>query len=167
MPTPHEWLKAIGATDSLRDTAEKAGLSHATLSRQITAGRFLIETAIALARAYETSPVAALVVNGHLTEEEAGLDAIEVALAAASDEQLVMEVSKRMGIAGASTLFDAPASEAARTAENVVRGRFPSNVGTPAEDEHLNEPSVKQPPLRKRTAARKGTRKADQAPHAD
>ncbi|MBD8218252.1 hypothetical protein IFU40_06340 [Microbacterium sp. CFBP 13617] len=167
MPTPHEWLKAIGATESLRETAEQAGLSHATLSRQITAGRFLIETAIALARAYGTSPVAALVANGHLTEQEAGLDGIQVALAAASDEQLVIEVSKRMGIEGASTLFDAPASQAAKAAENVVRGRFPSNVGTPADDESLGEPSVKQPPSRKRTAARKGTRKADQAPHAD
>jgi len=38
------------------------------------------------------------------------------------------------------------------------------NVGTPAQDE---EASVKQPPAKQRTAAKKGTRKADRAPHAE
>lgn len=50
----------------------------------------------------------------------------------------------------------------------VIQGQFGKrNVGTPSEDEVVDEPSVKQPPARQRTAARKGTRKADQAPHAD
>lgn len=44
---------------------------------------------------------------------------------------------------------------------NVIEGRF--GVGAPGED----EPSVKQPPAKQRTAARKGTRKADEAPHAE
>ncbi len=37
------------------------------------------------------------------------------------------------------------------------------SVGTKSDD----EPGVKQPPAKQRTAARKGTRKADTAPHAD
>jgi transcriptional regulator with XRE-family HTH domain len=44
---------------------------------------------------------------------------------------------------------------------NVIAGRF--GVGTPGED----EPGVKQPPAKQRTAARKGTTKADDAPHAE
>lgn len=133
MPTPHEWLKAIGATDSLRDIAAHAGVSHATLSRQITSGRFLIETSIELARAYGVSPVSALVANGHLTPEEGGVTGVDVALQSATDEQLVIEIGRRMGIEGASTLFDAPASQAVTTASNVVHGRF--DVRDSAEDD--------------------------------
>ena len=161
MPTPHEWLKAIGATESLREIATRSGVSHATLSRQISNGRFLIETAIDLARAYSTSPVAALVANGYLSADEADITSIEIALEAATDEQLVVEVSKRMGIAGASTLFDAPVSEAAASASNVVHGNFP--VGGAAED----EAGHKQPPAKKRSAAKTGKTKAESAPHAE
>lgn len=78
MPTPHEWLKAIGATESLREIANRSGVSHATLSRQITGGRFLIDTSIELARAYGVSPVSALVANGHITPKEAGMGGGEV-----------------------------------------------------------------------------------------
>lgn len=161
MPTPHEWLKAIGATDSLRDIAARSGVSHATLSRQIAAGRFLMDTAIELARAYGVSPVSALVSNGHITPDEAGFTGVEIALQSATDEELIVEVGRRLGVAGASTLFDAPVSDAVRAASNVVSGKF--GVGGSNDD----EPGVKQPPAKQRTAARKGTRKADSAPHAD
>lgn len=43
-----------------------------------------------------------------------------------------------------------------------ARGR--RNVGTPTQDD---EAPVKQPPAKQRTAAKKGTRKADRAPHAE
>ncbi|MBN9210763.1 MAG: hypothetical protein BGO45_10845 [Microbacterium sp. 71-36] len=167
MPTPHEWLKAIGATESLRDIASRSGISHATLSRQITNGRFLIETSLELARAYDASPIAALVANGHLTEEEAGISGIDVALSTATDEQIVLEVGRRLGVSG-SILFDAPISQAVEMAGNVVgHGRFPGDVGSSTQDEDSDEPSVKQPPAKRRTAARKGARKADEAPYAD
>ena len=151
MPTPHEWLKAIGATESLRDIASRSGISHATLSRQITNGRFLIETSLELARAYDASPIAALVANGHLTEEEAGISGIDVALSTATDEQIVLEVGRRLGVSGYV----------------VGHGRFPGDVGSSTQDEDSDEPSVKQPPAKRRTAARKGARKADEAPYAD
>ncbi len=51
--------------------------------------------------------------------------------------------------------------EEAHRDSNVVEGRF--GVGASVED----EPSVKQPPAKQRTAARKGVRKADAAPHAE
>lgn len=128
MPTPHEWLKSIGATESLREIAARAGVSHATLSRQLTNGRFLIDTSIDLARAYGASPVAALVANGHLTDAEANLPELEVALGAATDEQLVVEIGRRLGVSG-SVLFDSPISAAVATASNVVgHGRFPGET---------------------------------------
>lgn len=133
MTNPHSWLKSIGATESLREIASRAGVSHATLSRQITAGRFLIETTLEIARAYDASPITALVANGYLTEEEAGLTGVDAVLASASDEQLVNEVGRRLGLPAASILFDQPISTAVATASNVVQGNF--GVGAPAEDD--------------------------------
>lgn len=46
--------------------------------------------------------------------------------------------------------------------DNVVRGDF-GNVGGLDQD----DVDIKQPPATQRTAAKKGTRKADQAPHTD
>lgn len=132
MPTPHEWLKAIGATESLREIASRSGVSHATLSRQIAAGRFLMDTSIELARAYGVSPVSALVANGHLELDEVGASGIDVALQTASDEQIVLEVGRRLGLPNASSLFDAPVSDAVEQASNVVSARF--GVGSSPED---------------------------------
>lgn len=49
-------------------------------------------------------------------------------------------------------------------ADDLAAVRSRRNVGTPTQDE---EAPVKQPPAKQRTAAKKGTRKADRAPHAD
>lgn len=48
--------------------------------------------------------------------------------------------------------------------DDLATARRRRNVGTPAEDE---EAPIKQPPAKQRTAAKKGTRKADRAPHAE
>lgn len=45
----------------------------------------------------------------------------------------------------------------------LIEGRFGGGVGASGED----EPDVKQPPAKQRTAAKKGTRKADEAPFAE
>lgn len=145
MINPHTWLKSIGATDSLREIASRAGVSHATLSRQITAGRFLIETTLELARAYDASPVMALVANGYLTEEEAGLTGIDSVLASASDEQLVTEVGRRLGLPAASMLFDQPISAAVDTASNVVQGRFGVGARTEDDEEAVARPTDPEP----------------------
>lgn len=48
--------------------------------------------------------------------------------------------------------------------DEFTAARIARNVGTPSQD---GEAPVKQPPAKQRTAAKKGTRKADRAPHAD
>lgn len=133
MTTTYEWLKSIGATESLREIASKTGLSHATLSRQINDGRFLIDTTIRLARAYGVSPVMALVTFGYLTAEEAGVSSVEAALEAATDKQLVEQVGRRLGIAEIGTIFDQPISEAVQESSN-IRHLRPRNVSSPMHD---------------------------------
>lgn len=117
--TPHEWLKSIGATDSLRDIATRAGLSHATLSRQIGDGRFLMDTTLRLARAFGVSPVAALVSNGHLTPEEATFDSA-TSLQTATDAELVMEVARRLDVSDMGGLLDMPISSAVPAAHFMI-----------------------------------------------
>ncbi|MBS1674448.1 MAG: helix-turn-helix transcriptional regulator [Actinobacteria bacterium] len=112
MTNPNEWLRTIGANESLREIASKTGVSHATLSRQINDGAFLMDTTIRIARAYNVSPVAALVANGHLTASEAGLDSVQSALELARDEQLVLEIARRLDVTELGSIYDAPLSEA-------------------------------------------------------
>jgi hypothetical protein len=64
---------------------------------------------------------------------------------------LMIELSRRARIA----------MHGPERAGELIEGRF--GVGAAGED----EPTVKQPPAKERTAARKGTRKADEAPHAE
>ncbi|MFK4760343.1 hypothetical protein ACI3KS_05345 [Microbacterium sp. ZW T5_45] len=131
MTTPYEWLKMIGATESLRDIASKTGVSHATLSRQINDGGFLIDTTIRLARAYGVSPVGALVANGHLTAEEAGVDHVESALEAATDAQLVDQIAKRLGVTDFGTVFDLPVTEAVANVRPLRKRNVPAPEQTP------------------------------------
>lgn len=136
MTNPNEWLRIIGANESLREIAAKTGVSHATLSRQINDGAFLLDTTIRLARAYAVSPVAALVANGHLTAREAGLDAVESALELATDAQLVEQIAKRLGISDLGSIFDKPISEAV-TEATIHQMPARGNVPTPDEDRAL------------------------------
>ena len=133
MTNPYEWLRMIGANESLREIAAKTGVSHATLSRQINDGGFLMDTTIRLARAYGVSPVAALVANGHLTDIEAGLNAVDSALELATDAQLVAAVAARLGVD--LSIFDKPMTEA--FAEAKIH-QFPT-PSVPGFDEDLDE----------------------------
>lgn len=157
-----KWLTRVAEQQSIRQIAKDLDVSNETLSRQVRNNSLTFEMVLTIARHYEISPVSALVTAGYLTPAEAAMPSLDVALETATDAQLVRAVAKRLGVSP-STLFDTPITEAARTAENVVRGNFPGGVGASGED----EPSIKQPPAKQRTAAKKGTRKSDAAPHAE
>lgn len=156
-----KWLTKIADQQSIRQIAKELDVSNETLSRQLRNRSLSFEMVLTAARHYGVNPVAALVTAGFLTAEEASLPTLESALELASDAQLVLAVAKRIGVAP-SMLYDAAISDATESASNIVRGSFGS-VGGLRED----EPNVKQPPAKKRTAAKKGTRKADDAPHAE
>lgn len=156
-----KWLTKIADQQSIRQIAKELDVSNETLSRQLRNRSLSFEMVLTAARHYGVNPVAALVTAGFLTSEEASLPTLESALELASDAQLVLAVAKRIGVAP-SMLYDAAITEATEAASNIVRGPF-GGVGGLGED----EPNVQQPPNKKRTAAKKGTRKADDAPHAE
>ncbi|MFL2002269.1 helix-turn-helix domain-containing protein [Microbacterium sp. A1-JK] len=78
------------------------------------------------------------------------------------DGRLVPEFEVVSGPSGRTVYLTRGVDPAPRPVGNVIEGRF--GVGPSIED----EPGIQQPPADvERTAARKGTRKADQAPHAE
>ncbi|SDG23350.1 hypothetical protein [Microbacterium sp. 77mftsu3.1] len=154
-----KWLDDVRGKDSIREVARKVGTTHATLNRQAAEDAMSFEIVRAIARVYERPVLADLVRLGHLDPSDLGASDATTALRAAREEDLVAEVGRRLGLSG-SILLDLPITRAIATS-NVVQGPF--GVGASDED----EPSIKQPPAKQRTAAKKGTRKGDAAPHAD
>lgn len=116
-----KWVDEVRGIDSLREVARRIGTTHSTLARQINNDQLTFESAREISRAYERSVLADLIRLGHLTTEDAGVAGIERALSAASDEQLVREIANRLDVSTSSLLWDAPISDAAERAENVVR----------------------------------------------
>lgn len=130
-----KWIDDVRGTDSLREVARRVGMNQGTLNRQVNLDQLTYETVRDVSRAYGRPVLADLVHMGHLHPTDLGTSAIENALRAATEEELVVELGRRLGISG-SVLFDAPISQAMEIAENVVgHGRFRTDVGTPEEDE--------------------------------
>lgn len=103
------WIDDVRGTDSIREVARKTGMNQGTLNRQINLDQLSFETVRAVARAYARPVVAALVATGHLSREDVGYS--ESVLAAASDDELVEEIAKRLRAAGATSAYDLPISE--------------------------------------------------------
>lgn len=107
-----KWLDSVRGDDSVREVARRIGSTHATLYRQASAGHLTFDVVRAISREYGRSVIGDLVATGLLTAGEAGADDLDVALQAASDEQLVLEVARRLDIADMGTIYDKPVSEA-------------------------------------------------------
>ncbi|MBN9176073.1 MAG: hypothetical protein J0I43_01705 [Microbacterium sp.] len=89
-------------------------------------------------------------VNGKRALDTNDVDALASLVPEWDGLTLMLELSRR--------------AESRRTPRGeLIEGNFGSNVGAPVED----EPTMKQPPKKQRTAARKGETKAAQAPHAE
>ncbi|KAA0961202.1 hypothetical protein FQ142_10185 [Microbacterium sp. ANT_H45B] len=83
----------------------------------------------------------ALLATGHLAPEDIGISDIENALHAATDEALVLDVGRRLGVTDTGSLFDKPMSEAVTEA---TTHQFPTrDVRGSDEDEEL--PAVARP----------------------
>lgn len=152
----YQWIKNVAGNDTNREIARRSQLSDATLSRQISKNALTFDVVLAIARGYRVSVIAALVATGFISDAEASITSTETALQAAADEQLIEEVYRR--IQRGSTAYDEGVSTPPKRHLNAV-----PSVGTSVDD----EPDIKQPPMKRRTAARKGIRKADDAPHAE
>ncbi|WP_427870583.1 hypothetical protein [Leucobacter luti] len=118
-----KWIDDVRGQDSLRAAARKAGVTAAKLIRQVNDDALAFETVRAVSRAYGRAVVNDLIATGHLTIEDAGVEGVERALQAASDEELVLEVGRRLDVTPASIMFDAPVDQAITSAGNVTRLR--------------------------------------------
>lgn len=89
------WFKDLTDSSSLREAAEKSGVSKSTLSRNLDANTMTPETVIALCRAYDRSPVAGLIETSYINDYELHGPDVEVALKEATNEQLLDEIMRR------------------------------------------------------------------------
>ena len=121
-------LKTLTGARSLRAIATQAKLEPSTLSRQVN-GDLPAETAIAIARAYGLSVVRTLVQLGYVTDAEAAEGTLEAALAQATDEQLAVEMLRRVQSGSAGDAITEPV-----TSDQIEKGRTRSVRGR-SEDE--------------------------------
>ena len=89
------WFKDLTDSSSLREAAEKSGVSKSTLSRNLDANTMTPETVIALCRAYDRSPVTGLIETEYINDYELHGPDVEVALREATNEQLLDEIMRR------------------------------------------------------------------------
>jgi hypothetical protein len=91
-----QWIRSI--KDGLTPTvaAQKAGLAHTTVLRQLAKGRLTADNVIAIAHAYNLKAGDALVKTGHITPLDLDGTGIETALGLATNKQLLKEIDKRI-----------------------------------------------------------------------
>ncbi|MDT9407895.1 DNA-binding protein [Corynebacterium rouxii] len=86
----NEWLKSLPGAPTPTVAGKKAGVVSTTLIRHAAKGQTTADNVIAIARAYNVSPIDALVATGHLGADEASsarLD-LRMALKGATVEEL-------------------------------------------------------------------------------
>lgn len=128
-----KWIDSVRGNDSIREVARKAGINQATLNRQVNLDILSFDVVRDIARAYGRPALADLVTTGHLSAEDVGVGDVETALHAATDEQLVLEIARRLDTPQISALFDKPISHAIDDASNVHQFQ-PRNVSSPSGD---------------------------------
>jgi hypothetical protein len=99
-----QWLAAVTKDASVNAIAREIEVPHKTLDTQLRSPTGLKpDMVVKIARAYDVSPVAALVDLGLITEKEArdsvGLDPMRrsSALRDATDDELLREIGRRIG----------------------------------------------------------------------
>lgn len=102
------WYRAVTQEDSVNAVAKRAGLVQTTLAAQVRKGELTPQSVVAIARAYQSDSLSALVAVGFLTDEEVTAYAHRAALGDASDEDLAREVWLRMSSGSASESITAP-----------------------------------------------------------
>lgn len=95
-----DWVRQVIGDDRQVEVARKTGIDQTTISRWLnpeegTTRRISSQNVAAFARGYGHSVLFAFVVAGFLTEEEAGVQIVEPALAEVPEEQLLVELLRR------------------------------------------------------------------------
>lgn len=129
-----KWLDDVRGTDSVREVARRVGMNQGTLNRQINLDLLTFEVVRDISRAYGRPVLGDLVQTGHLSPSDLGVSDVDTVLRSATEEELIVEVGRRLGVSG-SVLFDVPISAAVASASNVVgHGRFAADVGGSDDD---------------------------------
>ena len=123
------WYRAVTQEDSVNAVAKRAGLVQTTLAAQVRKGELTPQSVVAIARAYQSDPLSALVAVGFLTDEEVTAYAHRAALGDASDEDLAREVWLRMSSGSASEPITAP--EPPLSMQEVKRRRLLEQAQSP------------------------------------
>lgn len=91
-----QWIRSI--KDGLTPTmaAQRAGLAHTTVLRQLAKGGLTADNVIAIAHAYGVKAGDALVETGHITPLDLDGTGVEAALGLATNKQLLNEINKRV-----------------------------------------------------------------------
>lgn len=91
-----DWIGQLTTGDSLREISRKTGISYSTVNVQLKNGTISAENVIAIAVAYGTHPVRALVDTGYLDEKYARSVDPMTALRSTPEDQLAEEILRRM-----------------------------------------------------------------------
>ncbi len=90
------WIRSLPGKPSITAAARAAGIQKTTLIRQLDRGTVSAENVIEIARAYDVSPVDALVTTGHLRADEVKIVGVSIALGHATNHDLLEEVNQRV-----------------------------------------------------------------------
>ena len=104
------WYERTVRGAAVNAVAAKAGVVQTTLDRQVKRGALSPEVVVAVARAYGTDVLEALVIAGVITREDIRAHGVQQALSAALDVEIAQEVARRLGGDGDRPMLDAPLS---------------------------------------------------------
>lgn len=117
MRNDHEfWFRKVTRHDSNRQVADNAGISAATLGRQLKAGELSADIIIKIAEAYDESPIVALVDLGFMSAKWITEHGTVTALSKATDEELTDELLRRLQL-----ISDQPVDQLAERRSNKIR----------------------------------------------
>lgn len=106
-----EWLHRVTDGDTINAVARKANIVPRTFARQVDRNHIDAESIIAVAVAYGSHPVRALIDTDYLEEHwAAGIDPV-AAIREVTEEQLAHEVLRRMKIGVESDALTTPIDE--------------------------------------------------------
>ena len=138
--THREWLNQLPGEPSITAAAAASGIQKTTLIRQLDRGEISAENVISIARAFDQNSADALAETGYLEAREVSNAGVAMALAYATNAQLLAEINQRVDPEAVRTFhgegdeittsFDANLSLVADSSpdEDELRGRNDDDV---------------------------------------
>lgn len=126
--THTDWYRRVTRGDSNRQVSSLAGISDATLGRQLRAGELNADLIIKIAQAYEESPVVALVDLGFISAKWMQEIGTTTALTRATDEELTDELLRRLKLIDDEPVDELAARRSNKGAGHVDAGSYDGTV---------------------------------------